>query len=143
MVTAVVLICLALVLILVWMIVITILYCHLAKIQRVLKQSLLGSTKLLEEGQSNILEALDYFLYYFENLTGDAENLYKEASNVLEIANEKATHARDTVQAARKLKAQICLHKLQEAAATEQKGESDGKDEENPSSVPADTPQEE
>ena len=141
MVAAVLLIALALVLILIWMIVITILYCHLAKIQRVLKQSLLTSTALLEEGQSNILEALDYFLYYFENLTGDAENLYKEASNVLEIATEKAAHARDTAQAARKLKAQICLHKLQEAA--EQKGGSDGKDEENQSSIPADTPKEE
>ena len=141
MVAAVLLIALALVLILIWMIAITILYCHLAKIQRVLKQSLLTSTALLEEGQSNILEALDYFLYYFENLTGDAENLYKEASNVLEIATEKAAHARDTAQAARKLKAQICLHKLQEAA--EQKGESDGKDEENQSSIPADTPKEE
>lgn len=141
MLAAVLLICLALVLILIWMIVITILYCHLAKAQRVLKQSLLTSTALLEESQSNILEALDYFLYYFENLTGDAENLYKEASNVLEIATEKAAHARDTAQAARKLKAQICLHKLQEA--TEQKGESDGKDEENQSSIPADTPKEE
>ena len=137
MVTAIVLICLALVLILIWMIVITVLYCHLAKAQRVLKQSLLTSTALLEESQSNILEALDYFLYYFENLTGDAENLYEEASNVLRIATEKATHARDTAQAARKLKAQICLHKLQEAA--EQKGESD----ENQSSIPADTPKEE
>lgn len=144
MVTAIVLICLALVLILIWMLVITILYCHLAKIQRVLKQSLLGSTRMLEEGQNNILDALDYFLYYFENLTGDAENLYKEASNVLEIANEKATHARNTVQAARKLKAQICvLHKLQEAAAAEQKGESDESHEEVQSEVPADTPQEE
>lgn len=141
MVNTIVLICLALVLILVWMIVITILYCHLAKIQRVLKQSLLSSTRLLEESQSNILEALDYFLYYFENLTGDAENLYKEASNVLEIATEKAAHARDTAQAARRLKAQICMHKLQEAA--KQKGESDGKDEENQGSIPADTPKKE
>lgn len=142
MVNTIVLICLALVLILVWMIVITILYCHLAKIQRILKQSLLSGTRLLEENQSNILEALDYFLYYFENLTGDAENLYEEASNVLRIANEKATHARNTAQAARKLKAQICLHKLQEAAA-EQKGESDGQNEENQGSIPADTPKKE
>lgn len=142
MVATVLLIALALVLILVWMIVITILYCHLAKVQRILKQSLFNSTRLLEESQGNILVVLDCFLYYFENLTGDAENLYKKASNVLEIANEKGAHARDAAQAARRLEAQIRLHKLQETAA-EQKGESDGQNEENQGSIPADTPKKE
>lgn len=50
-----------------------------------------------------LLESMQLVVGFFETLLPEAEALHKQAQDILDVANDKAVHARETMQNARKL----------------------------------------
>ena len=83
-----------------------IVFCLYLKVNRVMNEYIKANDQVIEAEEKRIsitFEALELFLKYFGGVSQEAEDIQANCKKILSIAEDKANHARLTMQEARRM----------------------------------------